>query len=223
MQGIEALIRWRRPDGSLMGPSTFLPIAETSRLISAIGAWAVGEACEQASRWSGANPYVSINVSQRELIHDDVVGAVAGALQASSLSPHRLVIEVTETALVDGNDLASHNLTRLRSLGIRVALDNFGTWRSSLANLRRLPAEVLKIDRALIADVDTDQEAAAVVGAVITMSHALGLYVIAHGVERASQLDMLTRMGCDAAQGFHLGVPKPASELGDVVRRLRAA
>ncbi|MEZ5231328.1 MAG: EAL domain-containing protein [Acidimicrobiales bacterium] len=221
--GVEALVRWRRAGVGLVLPGAFLPVAESSRLIAAIGAWVVREACRQARLWGGDRPYVSVNLSQRELIHDDVVPSVAAALQQSGLGPHRLLLELTENTLHDSGDLCAQNLGRLRALGVRIGLDNFGTGRSSLLQLRRLPVEVLKIDRTLVADVDRDREAAAIVGAVINMAHALGMDVVATGVERPEQTHLLRELGCDAAQGFELAHPMGADQIRRVVREALAA
>ena len=221
--GIEALVRWRRSPGDLVMPSTFLPVAETSRLVTAIGAWVLQQACANARGWGSTKPYVAVNLSQRELMHDEVVSSVTSALHQTGLSPHRLLLELTENTLHDAVDTSGQNLARLRALGVRIGLDNFGTGRSSLLHLRQLPVEVLKIDRTLVADIDRDREAAAIVGAVITMGHALGMDVVAHGIERPEQRHILAELGCDAGQGFGLTRPTSAADVAQLVRRPLAA
>ncbi len=211
--GVEALVRWDRPGVGLVPPDTFIPVAEQSRLITAIDAFVVKEACRTAESWGPAGPYVSVNLSARDLGHDDLVSVVTTSLHRTGLSPHRLVVELTENTVMSGSPTVAANLGRIRSLGVQVAIDDFGTGHSSLAALRQLPARILKIDRSFVTPMHVDRGAAAVVGAIVTMAHVLGLVVVAEGVELVEQAQLLRDLGCDAAQGFLFSRPVPAEKL----------
>lgn len=212
--GFEALVRWQRPGFGMVLPDDFIPVAEQSRLITAIDAWVVKEACRAASGWPGGGVSVAVNLSARDLEDDGMLTAVSQALQRSRLSPRRLVVELTETMLMADNATMQQTLGRIQALGVHLAIDDFGTGYSSLSYLRQLSAGSLKIDRSFISAVDEDQAAGAIVGAVITMAHALGLHVVAEGVEWPAQAARLRLLGCDAAQGYFFALPAPAPEIG---------
>jgi len=212
--GMEALVRWERPGYGLVPPNDFIAVAEQSRLITAIDSWVVGEACRAAVGWPNRRATVAVNLSGRDLQSLDMLGAVSQALYRSGLSPRRLVVELTETMLLADNAMVSTTLARIQTLGVQLAIDDFGTGYSSLSYLRQLPAGTLKIDQSFVADVDTDPASAAIVGAVITMAHALHLHVIAEGVERAGQAARLRLLGCDAAQGYFFARPAPSADIG---------
>jgi EAL domain-containing protein (putative c-di-GMP-specific phosphodiesterase class I) len=202
----EALARWRR-NGRDVPPTRFIGIAEDSGLIVPLGDWIIGRAAHIADR-TGA-PCVTVNLSARQLASPRLGRRIAHALTTYRLAPDRLGFEITESVLVDGFDHALSVLHGIRDLGCTVGLDDFGTGYSSLSYLRRLPLDFIKLDRTLTADVDEDRHARAVIGAVITMADALGLDVVAEGVETDEQADQLRRLGCAFGQGFLFGAPAP--------------
>jgi diguanylate cyclase (GGDEF)-like protein len=222
VQGYEALVRWDRPGRGLIGPGQFIPAAERARLISPIGDWVVGEACREAARWPAAETSVAINLTAHEVARGDVVDSVTNALDRSGLAPTRLIVELRESTIFTGKDAVSANLERLLRLGVRIAIDDFGTGHSSLSHLRDLPASILKIDRSFIRDVDASASAPAIVGAIVTMAHALGLIVVAKGIERPAQLQVVRALDCDLAQGYLLGRPESASHLNHGASHLPA-
>lgn len=209
--GMEALVRWDRPGRGVVLPGAFIPVAEETRLITAIDAWVVQVACEQFAGWSGASAKstIAVNLSAHDLQSPDIVEVVREALRRSGLSPERLTLELTESTLLAGGATVAANLAWLRALGVRLAIDDFGTGYSSLSYLRQIPAQILKLDRSFVSGLDTDAAARAVVGAIVTMGHALGLLVVAEGVEESDQADQLRSLGCDAAQGYFFARPQP--------------
>jgi diguanylate cyclase (GGDEF)-like protein len=204
----EALLRWTH-DGTEIGPQTFIPLAEEIGLIVEVGDWVLDKALSVVSRVPGTR--VSVNVSARQLVAPGLVEDVRRALEHHRVAPDALEIEITETALVEGFEHAVSVLGALRRLGIRVGLDDFGTGYSSLGYLRRLPIDFLKLDRSLTADLDVHGESRTIVAAVLQMADALGIEVVAEGVEREGQVDALNELGIRLAQGFLLGTP---TELG---------
>jgi diguanylate cyclase (GGDEF)-like protein/PAS domain S-box-containing protein len=228
--GVEALVRWDHPTLGLLGPAAFIPLAEATTAIVALGSHVLHAACRQAAEWDrqGRLPdgfVVWVNLSQRQLTERGLVDSVAGELRRSSLPASRLGVEVTETALVAGEadeTRVRSNLERLQQLGVRIAIDDFGTGFSSLAHLRGLPADVIKIDRSFVAGVAHQPKDTAIVGNVINLAHALGLVTVAEGVETEEQLEAVRGMGCDIAQGYLLGPPCPADELAELLAGLAA-
>jgi diguanylate cyclase (GGDEF)-like protein len=210
---LEALVRWNRPGHGLLGPGQFIPAAERCQLISTVGRWVTAQACAEAARWPDESIRVTVNLSARELAQDAVVASVASALEASGLAPGRLTLELTETTLLSTAAPIVANLGRLRALGVSIATDDFGTGYSSLSYLRSVPARLLKVDRSLTDGIERGGSEAAIMGAVITMGRALGLCVVAEGVERPEQLAALRMLGCDAAQGFLFARPMPTAQL----------
>jgi diguanylate cyclase (GGDEF)-like protein len=206
--GAEALLRWGRPGHCLAPPDRFIAIAEQTRLITALDAWVINRACQDAAQWP-VDASVSVNLSPRDLALDDLADEIAGSLARSRLPARRLVVELTETTLLEARPVVTRNLARLRSLGVRLAIDDFGTGYSSLAYLRRLEADFVKIDRGFLAGTDGDGADRAITTAVVAMCHALGVPVIAEGVERPTQVTALLAMGCDGAQGYHFARPMP--------------
>ena len=209
----EALVRWEHPVNGLVPPDDFIPLAEESGLIDQIGRWVLREACWQAARWRDVRPsgepfVVWVNLSPRQL-SPDVVTLVASALSESGIDPAQLGLEVTESALVADGAAAVTVLRDLRALGVRLVIDDFGIGYSSLAYLRRLPVEGVKIDRSFVANLATSPEDAAIVAAVVGMASALGLSTVAEGVENAEQLAEVVRLGCDVAQGWHFARSQP--------------
>jgi len=219
--GFEALLRWRRPDGAMIPPSEFIPIAESTGLIVPIGDWIIEQACAQLDAWTRAGidvPWISINVSALQLRHDNLRRSLSRAIAQLGTDPRRLMIELTESALVSPRDSNTSQLQQLRELGVRVAVDDFGTGYSGLAYLRSLPVDLIKIDRTFVAELVNDPAAASVVVAIVHLSHALGLEVIAEGAESGAQVAQLKQLDCDYIQGFYYAAAMPADEATAVIR-----
>jgi diguanylate cyclase (GGDEF)-like protein len=213
--GLEALVRWERPGHGLVMPDAFIPVAEETRLITVIDSWVIQAACERFAEW--ARPHdaatIAVNLSARDLQSPDIIDTVSNALQSTGLAPRRLVLELTETSIMSGNASIATNLGWLQALGVQLAIDDFGTGYSSLSYLRQLPAQILKVDQTFVSALDEDDAAAAIVGAIVTMGHALGLKIVAEGVEQPGQAEKLRRLGCDAAQGYLFAHPQPLDQL----------
>ncbi len=212
--GVEALMRWSPAQFGPVPPATFIPIAERTGRIVEVGGWALRQAMAEMSELEDRRLTVAVNVSPRQLSAPRMVEQVDTALASSGLEPWRLVLEITEGALVDEPLAARSVLTDLRRLGVTIALDDFGTGWSSMSYLRTLPVDVLKIDRSFVADLPCDPDACAVVAAVLGLGHGMGLVVVAEGVEDELQLDILRDMGCDEYQGF---IDGPPGQLGTVL------
>jgi diguanylate cyclase (GGDEF)-like protein len=224
--GFEALLRWRWPDGSMIPPGEFIPIAEETGLIVPIGDWIIREACAQLEAWSydGINDHwISINVSALQLRHDNLRRSLAHAIANMAADPHRLMIELTESAMVSPGATNIAQLQQLRDLGVRVAVDDFGTGYSGLAYLRRLPVDVLKIDQTFVAELVDDPDAVSVVSAIVHLAHALSLEVIAEGAESGRQVEMLNALRCDYIQGFFYAAAVPSEAATAIIRRGLAA
>jgi len=214
--GVEALARWRHPDRGLVAPDEFLGAAQDSGLIVALGHWILRAACTQAAAWAQHPLVVSVNLTGRELTHPDFVATLQRTLRETGALPSSLCLEVAEDALVSDPDAAADVLTELTELGVCIAVDDFGSGVSSLAVLKRFPFSAVKIDASLVAGLDRDPEAEAMVAAVVGLAGALGLSTVAEGVETAAQLERLRGVGCEVAQGFHLHPPVPAADLLDL-------
>ena len=215
--GVEALVRWRHPRRGLVPPAEFIPIAEDTGLVIPLGRWVLREACRQTGEWLKAGVvddsfYVSVNISARHLYDPGMVGDVVGALDRSGLPARRLLIEVTESALVKDLDPAATVLGELKALGARLAIDDFGTGYSSLARLSSFPIDVVKIDKAFVDRVG-DKDGEATLRAMVNLSHILGMKAVAEGVEHNDQALALLRLGCTMAQGFLFARPMPADEV----------
>jgi diguanylate cyclase (GGDEF)-like protein len=208
--GFEALVRWQHPERGLLGPGEFIPLAEETGLIVPLGRWVLREACRQAAGWAGA-PYLSVNVAGLQLEQPGFVEEVEAALRDGDLAPERLVLEVTESSLVD--DLVAERLQALRRLGVRLAIDDFGTGYSSLSYLRKFPMDVLKIDRSFTRDACEDS---ALLNAIVAMGESLGLVLVPEGIEEPEQAEVLRALGCRLGQGFLFGRPVPADQLTGV-------
>ncbi|MBV9042847.1 MAG: EAL domain-containing protein [Acidimicrobiia bacterium] len=212
----EALVRWRHPERGLVSPADFIPIAEETRLIVPLGEWVIEEAARQVAQWrsdTGATIPVAVNVAAHQLCSTEVDATIRSALRDAGLDAEALSVEITESAVLTDEQTARRTLERLRGEGIRVAVDDFGTGYSSLSYLQRLPIDEVKIDRSFIAMLRENETTAVIVASIVDLAHAVGLSVVAEGVEQAPQLVDLGRMGCDIAQGFYLGRPVPASDL----------
>jgi diguanylate cyclase (GGDEF)-like protein len=213
---VEALARWAHPERGLLGAVDFIPLAEESGAILGLGRWMLRTATEQAVRWRATvDPElrVSVNLSARQLADPHLPADVSAALRDSGLPAAGLLVEVTESILVEDGDLATEHLTSLRAMGVRVAIDDFGTGYSSLSYLQRLPADILKIDRAFVAQLTGEGDGGVLARLIIGLGETLDLQTIAEGVEDAVQLAALVRIGCRFAQGDHLQRPEPAERL----------
>jgi diguanylate cyclase (GGDEF)-like protein len=212
--GFEALVRWQHPERGLLAPDQFLPLAEETGLVLPIGEFVLDQALRQLARWRASNPALtmSINVSSRQLEDAGLVSTLAAALRGQGTDPHTVCLEVNETAITEHPELAARVFDGLKGVGVRLAIDDYGTGLGSLANLKLLPFDALKIDRSLIGDLSHDPDQAPVIGAIVELAHALGLSVLAEGVETEAQADHLRRLGCDGAQGFLFGRPVPEDE-----------
>ncbi len=221
--GAETLLRWKHPEQGVIAPSVFIDVAEQSGLIETIGPQVLHAACHDAVRWQhargSAEPlFVSVNVSPRQLRNGDLPQMVADCLHDSGLAAEQLHIELTETAVIGDEAHASRLLGRLRASGVKVWLDDFGTGFSGLSHLRRVPIDGVKIDRSFIADILRDPDDLALTTAIIAMAHSLGITVVAEGVEKEGQYDILRERGCDLAQGYWLGHPLPVEGLLDLLQ-----
>jgi diguanylate cyclase (GGDEF)-like protein/PAS domain S-box-containing protein len=213
MVGCEALVRWNHRVRGMIEPAAFIPIAEETGAIVALDRWVLREACGAAMSIRRTIPdfRIAVNLSSRDLRENDLPDAVADVLLEFDLPPAALTLEITEHAALDDSVLPT--LRRLSALGVRVAVDDFGVGYSSLAYLKRLPINGLKIDRAFIADVASDSYDQAIVGSIVTVAKALGLHVTAEGIETEEQIAFITSLGCDEAQGFYFGHPQPFEAL----------
>lgn len=210
----EALLRWRHPRLGLLGPSDFIRLAEESGQIVPIGSWVLRQACAQAVAWHASFPEaagmeVSVNLSVRQLHHPGLVDDVADAIRDSGLDPRLLTLEITESAVVDDAEATLQTLGKLKELGLRLSIDDFGTGCSALSYLRRFNADVLKVDQSFIQDMQHSDEAAALVWAIASLARAVRLEAVAEGVETMAQLELLTSMGFDRAQGYNWSRPVP--------------
>jgi len=214
--GAEALIRWRHPSRGILPPSEFIPLAEETGLILPLGKWVLDAACAQIAAWADnkqtARLAVSINISARQFHQPEFVEQVLAALDGTRADPAKLRLELTESILVENVQDVSDKMKELKSHGLRFSLDDFGTGYSSLAYLKKLPLDQVKIDRSFVRDILTEESSAAIAQTIISLSRAMGLPVIAEGVETEEQRDCLARMGCHAFQGFLFGRPLPLEE-----------
>jgi EAL domain-containing protein (putative c-di-GMP-specific phosphodiesterase class I) len=216
--GFEALCRWDSPRRGSTRPAQFIPMAERTGVIVPLGRLMLTAAAGQASAWreSGYRELVvTVNVSAEQLSRPDLVADVRAVLDSAGLAPSTLCLEITETAIVRDPVAATENVRAVHALGVRIALDDFGTGHSSLAYLQDFPVDVIKIDKSFVDGVDVDAQASTLVRAIIGLAHALGATTIAEGIERPSQMEALTALGCDLGQGYLLGRPGPATQYGD--------
>ncbi|HET9207208.1 MAG TPA: EAL domain-containing protein [Burkholderiaceae bacterium] len=213
--GVEALIRWDHPVRGLMSPEVFIPVAERFGLIGHIGNWVIEEACRQIRQWldMGLRMRVAVNLSMHQLRQDDLVPRIRRALDAHRVDPALLTFEITESVAMEDTQATMRSFGHLARVGASLSIDDFGTGYSSLAYLRKLPARQLKIDRGFVADIEHSSDALAVVDAVIKLAHALGLKVVAEGVETERQRDVLLGLRCDELQGYLYARPMPAQML----------
>jgi EAL domain-containing protein (putative c-di-GMP-specific phosphodiesterase class I) len=221
LTGVEALSRWSHPDRGAVGPTTFIPLAEESGFIHALGRWVLREACCQGAAWNEARECgpltVTVNVSGLQLEQDALAAEVKEALRESRLAPELLVLEITESAIMRTKGTTLSKLNGLKRLGVRLAIDDFGTGYSSLSYLQRFPVDILKIDRSFVERLLNGSNEAALVRTIIALARILGLRTIAEGVDDDRQRKQLVNLGCDAAQGFLFGRPMPAREIAPLI------
>nr|WP_249160376.1 EAL domain-containing protein [Actinospica acidithermotolerans] len=220
--GMEALIRWRHRHRGLLAPADFIEVAEDTGLIIPIGRWVLSEACRTLARWNRLRGSekpgftMAVNLSARQISDPTLVGDVADVLHRFDVEPRRLCLEVTETAVHDAPLSADGVLGGLSALGVRIALDDFGTGYSSLRHLRRVPVDILKIDRMFVNGLDQPGEDRAIIGAVIAMAHSLGMTTVGEGIETEAQYAQLLELGCDLGQGYLLSQPLPPEQFADI-------
>jgi len=226
--GAEALCRWNHPARGLVPPTEFIPLAEASGLIRPLGAWVLREACRQAATWQRAHPdrdkplALNVNLSGRQLQHAQVVEDVASALRESGLPAESLVLEMTESVLMDDSETVLEILRQLKQLGIRLAIDDFGTGYSSLSYLHRFPVDILKIDRSFVERLSRTSDNAELAWTVVRLGQSLQLQTVAEGVEDSAQFLALRRMGCDIGQGYYFGRPMEGDAIGRLLDEERA-
>ncbi len=226
IDGAEALVRWRHPDHGLILPDRFIPIAEETGLIIPLGAWVLREALSQVGRWQrcderGDPMEIAVNLSACQIAQPDLVELVAEALQDSGVPPHTLQLEITESVLMKDAPAAVKILQALKVLGVQVSVDDFGTGYSSLSYLKRLPVDILKIDRSFVDGLGKDPDDSAIAKAICSLAEALNVTTSAEGVETARQVETLLGLGCSRAQGYYFSRPVPATVLHDLLCRSR--
>ena len=211
----EALLRWRHPEGNLVPPVDFIPLAEESGLIVPIGSWVIHEACRQNRSWANdgyATVPVAVNLSARQLRSHDIVSVIKDALEQFKLDSSNLSVELTESMMMDNPEKVIKILKRLEDMGVTIAIDDFGTGYSSLSYLQSFPVNVVKIDRSFVQVIGEGQGEAVITNAIIQLGHSMGFRVLAEGIETEFQRQYLIQHGCDLVQGFHFGRPVPAAE-----------
>lgn len=219
--GAEALVRWRHPTRGILSPARFIPLAEETGLILPLGTWVLQAACAQLAAWAGRSAdediTISVNVSAQQAIQPNFVEEVLAAVNKFGANPANLELELTENTLVSNFEDVIAKMMELKSLGVRFSLDDFGTGYSSLSYLKRLPLDQLKIDQSFVRDLLVDVNSGAIVQTIISLGHAMGLSVIAEGVEKEEQRDFLAVMGCHAFQGYLISPPLPVENFERLV------
>ncbi|WP_433043791.1 putative bifunctional diguanylate cyclase/phosphodiesterase [Dactylosporangium sp. CS-033363] len=225
--GVEALVRWQHPERGLLGPMTFIPLAESTGLIVPLGRWVLRQACEQLAAWRDEFPAaaairVNVNLSARQFQHEGLVEEVAGILAETGVDPHQIVLEITESLLMQDTDTTIETLDRLKALGVRLAIDDFGTGYSSLSYLKRFPVDILKIDRSFVDGINAEQGGDATLAeAVVQLGRALQLQTVAEGIETAEQWSTLQDLGCEFGQGYLFARPGAAESISEILSDAR--
>lgn len=217
LTGAEALVRWQHPERGLVGPAEFIPLAEQSTLINEVGDWVLEEACRHLARWerelASSDFRLSVNVSARQIGADGFARQMAARLRAHAISPRRLTLELTESAVTEHAMRSAENLRQLQELGVSVVLDDFGTGYASLQRIRLFRFDGIKLDRTFVAGLDESESDAALVAAAIAMGRALDVDIVAEGIESEQQAVALAGMGCPRGQGYRFARPLPADAL----------
>jgi diguanylate cyclase (GGDEF)-like protein len=221
MVGVEALIRWPEPNGGLVPPGEFIPLAEEMGLIEAIGTWVIEEIARQDAIWrsEGLELGISVNLSPRQLWQEDLADRIATPILGSGMDPSRVTVEITESSAMTSPDRTLGILHGLHARGLRLAIDDFGTGYSSLARLRYMPVDVLKIDRSFVRELDRDPQNASMVSAMVALASNLGMTPFAEGIETEAEWRALRERGCTRGQGFYFSRPVPAEEILAIHRR----
>jgi diguanylate cyclase (GGDEF)-like protein len=211
----EALLRWHHPKRGMVSPAVFVPLAERHGLIGAIGNWVIDDATRQAAEWRaiGLRMRVAINISPYQMRQDDLVDRLQAALARHRLQPGRFTCEITESVAMEDTQVTQRSFERMRAAGLHVSIDDFGVGQASLSYLRRLPAAELKIDASFVQDLGQNEDARSIIDAVVKLAHALGLRVVAEGVETERQRDLLVQLECDELQGYLFARPMSAGQL----------
>ena len=220
--GVEALVRWRQPDSEIVSPGVFIPLLEETGLIVPVGEWILRSACAQNKKWQDAGyppVRIAVNLSSIQFQQANLVQTVRNALQETGLAPEYLELEITENIAVHNEEAVIGILEELRSIGIHIAIDDFGMGYSSLSYLKRFPIDKLKIDQSFVRDCNDGAHGDGIIRAIIGMRHSLKLTVIAEGVETWEQIDFLQRNGCDEVQGYFYGKPMPEDEFSSLMKR----
>lgn len=220
MVGMEALVRWMHPRLGLLAPMKFIPMAEETNLIVPLGEWILGEACRQVQQWrtqylNDLDVAVTVNISIRQFVQAELVELVSRALENSGLPPNALILEITESFMMQDTESTIAKLHELKKLGVRLAIDDFGTGYSSLSYLQRFPIDILKIDKSFIDKLGQGREGNAVARAIIMMGDSLNLKTIAEGIEHPEQINELQLLGCESGQGFHFAKPLSVGDMGE--------
>ena len=222
--GVEALVRWRHPERGLLLPAEFISLAEDTGLIIPLGRWVLQEACNQARRWQIDHPLasrlrLSVNISARHFQDDGLVEDVKTALASSGLDPEQLVIEITESVLVQDADAVVARMLALKLLGVSFAIDDFGTGYSSLSYLKRFPIDILKVDKSFVDGVGDSPETGALARAIVQLGNTLHLDTVAEGIEEARQVEGLRALGCQFGQGFYFAKALAPEEIDELLSR----
>lgn len=223
ISGVEALLRWEDPELGKVSPAVFIPIAEEYGLIVEISKWVINQACRQAQQWLttlNLPVTMSINISAVHFSGQNLESMIANALKSSGLNPRYLELELTETSILQDLNQATETLDTFKNMGVQLSLDDFGTGYSSLSYLMKLPFDKLKIDQSFILNLKTETKGTAIVAAIISMAHSLGMQVIAEGVEQREHMQTLLQMQCDHVQGYYISRPLPARKFEDFVRHI---
>jgi EAL domain-containing protein (putative c-di-GMP-specific phosphodiesterase class I) len=223
IRGFEALVRWQHPTRGVLSPALFIPLAEETGMIVPLGRWVLRAACREAAKWQdiaapgGPPTRVSVNVSARQLDHPSFLSDVVDTLVASKLHPDRLVLEITESVIMrDGATL--DRLHALKNVGVTLAIDDFGTGYSSLASLQRIPADVLKVDKAFVKSIANGGNDAALARTIVALAEVLGLATVAEGIEHSQQWTTLAALGCTEGQGYYFARPMSDDRARDMLR-----
>ncbi len=219
--GFEALARWTHPTRGFVPPGEFIPLAEESGLIIEMGEWILREACQEATKWP-VPLQIAVNLSPAQFMHGDLIGLVQSILVETRLEPSRLELEITEGVLIDDFERGLNLLRRLKALGVRVSMDDFGSGYSSLTYLQAFPFDKIKIDRTFVINLGQNEQSPAIVRAVVGLGQGLDVSIIAEGVETAEQLSFLANVGCNGVQGYFIGRPAPIAQYAAMVGRIAA-
>lgn len=222
IRGAEALLRWEDPNQGIRLPGEFIHVAEETGLVLEIGRWVLETAASDAAHWRTCTDreiHVSVNVAPRQLRHLRLIDDIGRALAASDLPAHLLTLELTERSFVDPTDESTARLQSIQDRGISISIDDFGTGYSSMSYLKRLPVDTIKIDRSFVIGLPENRGDVAIVQAIITMAHGLGLQVVAEGVDSADQVVFLRQLGCDFYQGYYFSRPIGAHEFHELICR----